>query len=246
MEGAGASGLSEENAFAARLFNGLPDRYDLLAEVLSLGQNRRWRHQLVERIAAAAPKRVLDVATGTAGVAIALARRTNAEITGVDLSAAMLEQGRERVLGAGVDDRIRLDQGRAEQLPYDDGSFDAVAFTYLLRYVPDPAAALAELARVLRIGGVLAGLDFAVPSHPFWCAVWWAYTRLGLPLAGALLGGRAWYDVGRFLGPNISNYGKEWPVVRLREAWRAAGLVEVEARSMSLGGGLLMWGRRGA
>jgi len=246
VEGAGASVPTEENAFAARLFSGLPDRYDLLAEVLSFGQNRRWRLRLVAQISAAAPKRVLDVATGTAGVAIELARRTDAEITGVDLSAAMLERGRDRVGAAGLADRIRLEQGRAEQLPYEDRAFDAVAFTYLLRYVPDPAATLAELARVLRPGGVLAGLDFAVPPQPFWRAAWWTYTRLVLPLAGALLGGRAWYDVGRFLGPNISRHERDWPVGRLREAWGAAGLVEVEISSMSLGGGRVIWGRRRA
>jgi demethylmenaquinone methyltransferase/2-methoxy-6-polyprenyl-1,4-benzoquinol methylase len=235
---------SEENTFAANLFAGLPDRYDLLAELLSFGQNGRWRRALVERIVAAEPHRVLDVATGTGGVAIALARRTHADIIGVDLSEAMLDRGRRRVRAVGLDGRIELRTGRAEELPFQNAAFDAVSFTYLLRYVRDPVATLAEMARVLRPGGVLAGLDFCVPPNPFWRLGWSAYTRLGLPLAGGLLGGRPWLEVGRFLGPNISAHHRTWPPSRLRDAWSAVGLVKVETSLMSNGGGLVMWGRK--
>ena len=129
---------SAENAFAADLFQGLPPRYDLLAEVLSFGQNGRWRDELVARIAPSRPSRILDVATGTAGVAIQLARQTGADVTGIDISEAMLGRGRERVRVAGLDDKIHLQVGRAEELPFPNDSFDAVSFTYLLRYVRDP------------------------------------------------------------------------------------------------------------
>ncbi|HEY3084236.1 MAG TPA: class I SAM-dependent methyltransferase, partial [Candidatus Dormibacteraeota bacterium] len=122
-----------ENAFAAGLFEDLPPRYDLLVEVLSLGQNGRWRSELVRHIARFRPRRVLDVATGTAGVAIALAHATDAEILGVDISEPMLERGRKNVHDAGLDRRIQLRHARAEELPFPDGSFDAVTFTYLLR-----------------------------------------------------------------------------------------------------------------
>jgi demethylmenaquinone methyltransferase / 2-methoxy-6-polyprenyl-1,4-benzoquinol methylase len=235
---------SAENSFAKELFQGLPARYDLLAEVLSFGQNARWRDELVARIGSGRPKRILDVATGTAGVAIPLAKRTGAGVTGIDLSEAMLARGRERVRSAGLDDSIKLQPGRAEELPFPSKSFDAVSFTYLLRYVHDPAATLAELARVLRPGGTLACLDFFVPANPAWHAAWWFYTRLVLPAAGFVLGGSEWWRVGRFLGPNISSFYRDWPQPRLAEAWRAAGMVEVEWRAMSLGGGLVMWGRK--
>src|SRR5438034_4176935 len=141
---------SPENAFAAGLFEGLPPRYDRLAEVLSLRQNARWRRELVRHIARFNPTRILDVATGTAGVAIALAAATEADIVGVDLSEPMLERGRQRVHAAGLDQRIRLEHARAEALPFPSESFDAVTFTYLLRYVSHPAATLSELGRVLR------------------------------------------------------------------------------------------------
>ena len=239
-----ASAASPENAFAAGLFEDLPPRYDRLAGVLSLGQNGRWRREVVRHLARSQPRRILDVATGTAGVAIALARATEADIVGVDISEPMLERGRKLVYAAGLDQRIRLQHGRAEELPFPDASFDAVSFTYLLRYVADPAAALVELTRVLRPSGAMASLDFHVPSNPMWRASWRVYTRAMMPSAGYALGGRAWWKAGRFLGPNIEEFYREWPRYRLYEAWREAGMVDVEERVMSLGGGLVMWGRK--
>lgn len=233
-----------ENTFAAGLFEGLPPRYDRLAEVLSLGQNGRWRHELVRHVARVKPPHILDVATGTAGVAIAMAHATHSDIVGVDLSDPMLEVGRKRIYDAGLDQRIRLQEARAEELPFADSSFDAVTFTYLLRYVADPAATLSELARVLRPGGTMASLDFFVPADPVWRLSWRLYTRLVMPSCGYLLGGRAWWRAGRFLGPNIEDFYRRWPIHRLFEAWREAGMVDVEARVMSLGGGLVMWGRK--
>jgi demethylmenaquinone methyltransferase/2-methoxy-6-polyprenyl-1,4-benzoquinol methylase len=240
----GKSAASAENTFAADLFRGLPERYDLLAEVLSFGQNGRWRRELVTRIAASHPDRVLDVATGTAGVAIALARSTGAQVTGIDISEPMLEQGRRRVDSGGLGERIKLEVGRAEALPFGANTFDAVSFTYLLRYVDDLAATLAELARVLRPGGVMASLDFFVPPNPVWRGAWWFYTRFVLPPAGLVLGGPVWWRVGRFLGPNISSHYRRWPLERIADAWHAAGMVDVEHRVMSVGGGLVMWARK--
>jgi len=235
---------SPENAFAAGLFEDLPRKYDRLAEVLSLGQNGSWRRELVRHVARVKPQRILDVATGTAGVAIALAHATHADIVGVDLSEPMLEVGRKRIYDAGLDRRIRLEQSRAEQLPFPDASFDAVTFTYLLRYVADPAATLRELARVLRPAGALAGLDFFVPPNSIWRLSWRLYTRALMPSGGYVLGGRAWWRAGRFLGPNIEDFYRRWPMDRIFEAWREAGILDVEDRVMSLGGGLVMWGRK--
>jgi demethylmenaquinone methyltransferase/2-methoxy-6-polyprenyl-1,4-benzoquinol methylase len=236
-----------DNAFAVELFSGLPQRYDALAEILSFAQNERWRHELVSRLSVHRPQTILDVATGTGGVAIALASATEARITGVDISDAMLERGRQRVQKAGLAGRISLEPARAEALPYQAETFDAVSFTYLLRYVADPAATVAELARVVRPGGHMASLDFYVPPNPVWHGAWLAYTRTLLPAAGLLLGGRPWWDVGRFLGPNIEGFYRRWPLDRVVDAWTKAGMVDVGWRVMSLGGGLVMWGtKRGA
>ena len=240
----GASAASPENAFAAGLFEGLPTRYDRLAEILSLRQNSRWRRELVQHIARFKPDRVLDVATGTAGVAIALANATDAQIVGVDISEPMLERGRQRVYDAGLDQRIKLQRARAEELPFPSDSFDAVTFTYLLRYVADPAAALVELARVLRPAGGMVSLDFYVPPGRFWRMSWRLYTRAVMPSAGFMLGGKAWWTAGRFLGPNIEDFYRRWPLHRIFEGWREARMVDVEDRVLSLGGGLVMWGRK--
>jgi demethylmenaquinone methyltransferase/2-methoxy-6-polyprenyl-1,4-benzoquinol methylase len=117
-------------------------------------------------------------------------------------------------------------------------------FTYLLRYVDDPATTLRELARVVKPGGVMASLDFFLPPNRFWRVMWWLYTRLLLPLGGLVTGGRAWFDVGRFLGPNISEHYRRYPLSSIEDAWRRAGFEDVGVRIMSLGGGLVMWGTR--
>jgi demethylmenaquinone methyltransferase/2-methoxy-6-polyprenyl-1,4-benzoquinol methylase len=234
----------DRNRFAQRLFTPLPRRYDRLAEILSMGQNGRWREALIDRIVPGQPGRVLDVASGTAGVAIQIAERTSADVVGVDLTAAMLAQGRVNIATARLSERIQLVVGRAEQLPFADHAFDAVSFTYLLRYVDDPAAVLRELARVVKPGGSMASLDFFLPPNPFWRFMWWLYTRLLLPLGGLVTGGREWFEVGRFLGPNISGHYHRHPLPSIEDAWRRAGFENVGVRIMSLGGGLVMWGTR--
>jgi len=246
---------ADPNRFARDLFAPLPGRYDLLAEVLSFGQNRRWRSAMVGRVLPADGV-ILDVASGTAGVALQLAARggragnaadggqRGVRVVGVDLTEEMLRQGQRRVAAAGRGDQVGLLVGRGEQLPFPDGCFDALTFTYLLRYVRDPQATLAELARVLRPGGTMASLEFCVPTGALWHPAWWAYTRLALPAGGFLLGGREWFRVGRFLGPNISAHYRRYPVSWTVEAWQKAGLTDVGTRVMSLGGGLVMWGTR--
>ncbi len=235
---------AEPNRFVQELFEPLPRRYDFLEELLSFGQNGRWRREMIAHVGNGDPSAILDVATGTAGVALELTRRTRADVTGVDITEAMLRRGRERVATAGAADRVQLLVGQAERLPFPDGSFDALTFTYLLRYVADPVATLRELARVLKPGAAIASLEFSVPPNRFWWCCWWLYTRGALPLAGYLTGGRDWSRVGRFLGPNISAHYNRYSVAWTIEAWKEAGLEGVGVRSMSLGGGLVMWARK--
>jgi demethylmenaquinone methyltransferase/2-methoxy-6-polyprenyl-1,4-benzoquinol methylase len=236
--------MPDPNRLAQELFDGLPDRYDLLAEVLSFGQNRRWRRAMCDRLVAARPGLVLDVASGTAGVAIQLAGRSPARVVGIDLTEQMLRRGRDNVARAGLAGRVDLVAGRAERLPFPDATFDALGFTYLLRYVADPQATLEELARVVKPGGTVASLEFLEPPNRVWRAWWWLYTRAVLPTAGFVTGGREWWRVGRFLGPSISGHYERYPLAWHVEAWGKAGLVAVEARVMSLGGGLVMWGTK--
>jgi demethylmenaquinone methyltransferase/2-methoxy-6-polyprenyl-1,4-benzoquinol methylase len=235
---------SQRNVFTRRLFTPLPDRYDRLAEVLSFGQNGRWRRAMIDKVTARPGQLILDVASGTAGVAVELTHRSGATVVGVDLTEQMLRQGQRNVAAAGMTGRIALVAGRAEQLPFPDHSFDALTFTYLLRYVDDPQATLAELARVVKPGGMIASLEFYVPPSALWHAGWWLYTRAALPAGGLLTGGRSWLTVGRFLGPSISNHYRRYPLGWTVQAWQRAGLTEVGYAVMSLGGGVVMWGTR--
>lgn len=232
------------NAMARQLFTGLPRHYDLLAELLSFGQYGRWRRALVDAVAARCPERVLDVATGPAGVALELGARTAADVIGIDLTESMLRQGVANVARRGRSAQIHLLLGRGEQLPFADASFDAVSFTYLLRYVADPAATIGELSRVLAPGGVLATVEFGVPSGPLWYGLWVLYTRMVLPAAGWLTGGREWFRVGRFLGPSISGFHRRFSLPWQEAAWRAAGIADPRIRRMSVGGGVVIWGTK--
>lgn len=238
--------LASPNRFARRLFAPLPANYDRLAELLSMGQNSRWRRAMLDHIVAASPSLALDVASGTAGVALQLSERASAPITviGIDLTLEMLREGQHKLRLRGRNGEVLLAAGRGEQLPFADSTFDALSFAYLLRYVEDPSETLKELARVIRPGGVMASQEFMVPPRPFWRFWWWVYTRLLLPAAGWVLGGRPWYEVGRFLGPNISAHYRRYPLPWTLEAWRRAGFDCVGAQVMSMGGGLVIWGTR--
>ena len=227
---------------ARELFAPLGPTYDRYARLLSFGQDPRWRSFLVSRIPPDA-HRVLDVATGTAAVAIELACAEPARtVIGLDQSPEMLVAGCDRVAHAGLSDRIELRDGRAEALPFADAEFDALTFTYLLRYVDDVPATLRELVRVVRPGGTVAMLEFGLPSGA-WRPLWELYVRVGLPVAGAVVS-PGWREVGGFLGPSIRGFWHDWPEPRLLAAWRDAGLDGVEARRLSLGGGIVVWGRR--
>jgi demethylmenaquinone methyltransferase/2-methoxy-6-polyprenyl-1,4-benzoquinol methylase len=227
---------------ARALFAPLGPSYDRWAAVLSFGQDPRWRRFLVSRVVAGPTDTVLDVATGTAAVALELVRQKDCFVVGIDQSPEMLAEGRRRVALAAATRKVRLEEGDARSLPFEDGQFDALTFTYLLRYVDDPAATLRELARVVRPDGVVAMVEFGLPSLP-WRVPWELYVRLLLPTAGVAFGG-AWWDVGRFLGPSIRGFYARWPLDRLLELWRAAGIRDVRARRMSLGGGVVVWGTR--
>jgi demethylmenaquinone methyltransferase / 2-methoxy-6-polyprenyl-1,4-benzoquinol methylase len=230
--------VSARTAHARQLFAPLGPVYDRNAALLSFGQDPRWRSFLVSRVPQDA-LRVVDVATGTASVALELAQRVpSRHVVGVDQSPEMLRAGRDRVERAGLSPRIELREGRAEELPFGDGEFDALTFTYLLRYVDDPLATMRGLARVVRPGGVIAMQEFGLPRGA-WRPLWELYVRGVLPVGGVLTGGRAWWDVGRFLGPSIRDFHKKVDVVRL---WRDAGIADVRARRLSLGGGLVVWG----
>ena len=236
--------VSERTRRARALFAPLGATYDRYARLLSLGQDPRWRRFLVSRVHAGPGDIVVDVATGTAAVAIELVRTKGCSVVGVDQSPEMLAVAGRRLLLAAATERVRLVEARAEELPFEDRSFDALTFTYLLRYVDDPAATLRELARVVRPGGSIASLEFGVPGSPIARAAWGLYVGAALPLAGRSIAPE-WHEVGRFLRASVREFYARYPLERQLQLWREAGIADVQARRLSLGGGVVIWGRRG-
>ena len=227
------------SARARELFAPLGPTYDRYARLLSFGQDPRWRRFLVSRLPVGPGDAVVDVACGTGAVALELVRRTGCSVVGVDQSPEMLAEARRRIAG----DRITFVEASSQELPFDDASFDGLTAAYLLRYLDDLPAGLAELARVLRPGATAALLDFGVPPAPPARQAWNLYVDAGLPLLGRAIS-PGWHEVGRFLGESIRRFHAEWPLPRLLGAFREAGFETPSARRLSLGGCLVVWGRR--
>ncbi len=233
--------VSVRKRHAVELFRGLPHHYDTVVAVMSFSQDPRWRRALVDAVAPAPGMRILDVATGTGMVAFALAAR-GAEVVGLDQSEAMLGAARARLQRTPqLASRLSFMLGEAEALPFADGEFDALSFTYLLRYVDDPRATMRELARVVKPCGRIGMVEFGVPGDPVLRGLWRIHTRVGLPLLGRAVS-REWYDVGRFLGPNIEQFHDTQP--DLPALWSGAGIEQVTQRNMSFGAGILVTGVR--
>jgi demethylmenaquinone methyltransferase/2-methoxy-6-polyprenyl-1,4-benzoquinol methylase len=229
---------------AQDLFDGVAPSYDTWAQVLTFFQYLRWREFLVSRMALRAGSLVLDVCTGTAGVALEIADHHDGKIVGLDVSHSMLQAGLRAIEKRSLDGRIQLTQGRAEHLPFPDGTFDTVVFTYLLRYVQDPGATIRELSRVLKPGGELLSLEFGLPEALWVRALWEIYNRVVMPVMTIPVS-RGWHRMGCFLGPSISGFCKRYPVDRLAAIWRDNGIPLVETRPLLRGAAVVMWGTKG-
>jgi demethylmenaquinone methyltransferase / 2-methoxy-6-polyprenyl-1,4-benzoquinol methylase len=228
---------------ARELFAPLGPSYDRSARLLSLGRDPAWRRFLVSRLPVGPDDVVLDVATGTAAVALELVRQKGCSVVGVDQSPEMLTEARRRLMLAAATRQVRLVEAGAEKLPFEDASFDGLTAAYILRYLNDLPTGMRELARVLRPGATAALLDFGVPPRTLPRAGWNLYVDLGLPLLGRAVS-PDWREVGRFLGGSIRDFDERWPLPRLLGACREAGFDDVRARRLSLGACTVVWGRR--
>jgi demethylmenaquinone methyltransferase / 2-methoxy-6-polyprenyl-1,4-benzoquinol methylase len=232
---------SDRNRFAARLFEGIAPQYDRVGAILSIGQDPRWRRVLVSKTNAVPGSWVLDAAAGTQLVSRELAARRRVRVVALDQSEPMLSAGREPTRLAGSDELIHPVVGRAEQLPFGDETFAAVSFTYLLRYVDDPAETVRELVRVLSPGGSIAMLEFHVPERPVARTGWWGYTRLALPAIASVVS-PAWTRTATFLGPNVSAFVDAHPVHEWVSWFQRAGVRHVRTRSFLFGSAVVLWG----
>jgi demethylmenaquinone methyltransferase/2-methoxy-6-polyprenyl-1,4-benzoquinol methylase len=218
---------------ARRLFAPIAPNYERWSRFLSLGQDFRWRSQMVDRLRLPPRANVLDVAAGTGFITRLLQERGHRVIS-VDYCSEMLQ----RAAGAGA----KTVRARAEWLPFAGSTFDGLTFGYLLRYVADPVACLRELARVVRPDGYIGMVEFGRPAG-FWRVPWRIFTRGVLPAAGFTIG-HGWHEVGSFLGPSIDRFHDEYPGDGIAETWLSAGLGHVTVARPSLGGGLIVWGRK--
>ena len=232
------------NRHAQGLFGGIAAGYDTLAELYSFLQYGRWRRFLLSQLTPQPGSMVLDLCTGTGGVAMALARRfQGCVVVGVDLSPDMLACARRKVQRTPLAQRVSLVMGQAERLPFPDDTFDVVCFTFLLRYVDDPAATLGEIVRVLKPGGRLGSLEFGVPEHAVLRLLWRVYTHQVLPLLTWPVS-PGWRSVGAFLGPSIARFYRTLDPLGLVQLWEERGVDNVRVQRLSLGGALVMWGTR--
>lgn len=229
-----ASPLEVRSDGSGVMFDRIAARYDLLNRLNSLGLDRSWRRATANALAPAAvsgrPPRVLDVASGTGDLAIAIARRFPAAVVrGVDTSTAMTAIGQHKVERAGLDGRVTLASGDAQDLRFPDRSFDAATIAFGIRNVPDRVRALREMARVTRPGGRVAVLELGEPPSGPMAALARFHIRVVVPLLGALLAGGEEY---RYLRRSIRAFPAPADFVRTMVA---AGLEPFETRPLSFG-----------
>ena len=225
-------GSDSKKEQVARMFDGISGRYDLLNRLLSMGIDIRWRRVALRMLRERGiPGRVLDVATGTADLALALAADLpEAEVIGVDLSEGMLGVGRQKVERNGLRARVRLEQADAENLPFEDGSFDAVTVAFGVRNFENLDKGLGELQRVLRPGGHLMVLEFSRPTSPLVKGLMNLYSRSLMPaLGGWLSKDRAAYA---YLPASVQVFPEG---AAFEERLQRAGLQPLRQRRLSMG-----------
>ena len=223
------------------MFDAIASRYDLLNHVLSAGIDRRWRRRAIEALSLSGTERVLDLCTGTADLAMAARAATPgaARVVGVDFAGAMLRIGRAKLLGARQDAAVSLVRGDATRIPVADRAVDAVTIAFGIRNVERPAAACDEIHRVLRPGGRLAILEFAIPTTPVLRATYLAYFRYVLPRVGKLVSRhRSAYD---YLPASVDSFASPKEFVKILQQ---SGFVDICAVPLTFGVVYLYTARR--
>lgn len=219
-----------ERLGSGQMFDGIAERYDLVNRVISLGIDMRWRRRAVRALALRKDARVLDVATGTADLAILTARaEPTATLVGIDPSERMLDIGREKVERAGLSSRIELRTGDAESLPFDDASFDAVSIAFGIRNVPDRDRALGEMARVTRPGGRIVVLELSEPPAGLMGPIARFHMHTLVPYVGGLISGASEY---KYLVSSIAAFP---PADEFGRKMERAGMRLLEADPLTFG-----------
>jgi demethylmenaquinone methyltransferase / 2-methoxy-6-polyprenyl-1,4-benzoquinol methylase len=191
---------------APQMFNAIANRYDLLNGLLSLGQHHRWRYTLKNMLPKGDNLNVLDLATGTADVLIALAKDNPrlARGIGIDLAENMLKIGRRKIEEQGLSKQLMLEVGDAQRLHFLDDSFDCVTISFGIRNLPDLRAGLLEMYRVTKPGGRILILELSKPANPVLMAGHWVYLNAVVPSVGFLFSGN--WKAYQYLNQTIQHF----------------------------------------
>jgi len=224
-----------------KMFNAIAGRYDFLNRLLSLGQDIRWRCAMKKFLPGGSGQTVLDVATGTADVLIVLSKDNPKVLRGfgVDPAIKMLEIGRKKIKLAGLEDRLVLQQGDAQSLPFLDGTFDCVTIAFGIRNVPDLRLALMEMYRVTKHGGRALILEFSKPENPLLRCGHWIYLQAVVPVVGFLFSGN--FKAYTYLNQTIQTfpYGD-----RFCKILRQMGFVNIEPHPLMGGAATIYVARK--
>lgn len=171
----------------AQMFDNISARYDFLNHLLSMGIDKGWRRKVVKIVRQSNPSVILDIATGTGDLAIALSKIEGTQITGCDISAGMLKVGEEKVAKKGLSNRIKLQLGDSENLPFEDNSFDAITVAFGVRNFENLEKGLEEIYRVVKPGGRVVVLEFSSPTAFPFKQIYRFYFKYILPTIGKLV-----------------------------------------------------------
>jgi demethylmenaquinone methyltransferase/2-methoxy-6-polyprenyl-1,4-benzoquinol methylase len=176
-----------KKAQVSEMFDGISKEYDRMNRLITFGVDLKWRKRLINAVLALKPQRILDVATGTGDLAIALAQQSDAQVTGLDLSSGMLDVGKNKVKHHGLRDRVDMVLGDSESLPFDSNDFDAVTVAFGVRNFESLSKGIQEIHRVLKPGGTLAVLETSKPTNPIFKFGYGLHTSILMPLISKIL-----------------------------------------------------------
>lgn len=225
-------GGKDKATYVRETFNGIAKRYDLMNSIMTLGMDKGWRRQVVQRVGATPGKEIIDVCCGTGQLSMELARAVGpaGKIVGLDFSENMLQVGREQLEKSSLAGVIRFVQGDAMNLPFADNSFDGATVGWGLRNLPDLRRGIVEMLRVVRPGGKVVSLDMAKPILPIFKQVYWFYFEKLIPLMGEIFAGKD--SAYRYLHDSAVQFPAQHELARI---FNECGLINTRYKNLAGG-----------
>jgi demethylmenaquinone methyltransferase/2-methoxy-6-polyprenyl-1,4-benzoquinol methylase len=222
-----------------RMFDDISPKYDFLNHFLSFGIDRIWRKRLVKLLRKPNPREILDVATGTGDLAIAISKIGPRKIVGIDISEQMLEVGRQKLIKAGLDNLITFQSADAEDIPFSDDSFDAISVAFGVRNFAHLELGIREMRRVLRPGGWMYILEFSHPESFPMKQLYYLYSRFFIPVMGKMISGNS--QAYSYLPESVAAFPSGKKLVEIIEQ---QGLKKVSFTPLSMGIASIYYGQK--